>query len=196
MKFRSVIRLNAINPYVLVAASRAKRLKPGWKRPMPVLAQVNGEPNPPWRINMMPVGDGRFYLYLHGAVRKASGTQVGDRVEISLFFDEDYRGGPMHEAPPEFADGLDREPKAQAAWSALPPSRQKEMLRYFAALKSDHAKRSNIEKAIRVLSGARERFLGRGWNEASRLRRPFAASVPAEDDSLMRPPDIERGERR
>ena len=100
MKFRSVIQLNKINPYVLVTAGRARRLKPGWRKPMPVLVQVNGEPNPPWRVNMMPVGGGGFYLYLNGVVRKASGTGVGDRVEVTVTFDEGYRGGPMHEAPP------------------------------------------------------------------------------------------------
>lgn len=167
MKFRSVIRLNAINPYVLVTAGRARRLRPGWKKPMPVLVQVNGEPNPPWRVNMMPVGEGGFYLYLNGVVRKASATAVGDRVEISLSFDEGYRGGPMHETPPEFAHGLAREPRARAAWGDLPPSRKKEILRYFAMLRSDEAKRRNIEKAIRVLSGAEERFLGRDWNGRS-----------------------------
>jgi len=34
-------------------------------------------------------------------------------------------------------------------------------------LRSDEAKRRNIEKAIRVLSGATERFLGRDWNGRS-----------------------------
>ncbi|HLJ70582.1 MAG TPA: YdeI/OmpD-associated family protein [Roseiarcus sp.] len=167
MKFRSIIQLNKINPYVLVSADRATRLKQGWRKPMPVLVQVNGEPNPPWRVNMMPVGDGSFYLYLHGAVRKASTTAVGDEVEISLSFDKSYRGGPIHEAPAEFAARLSAEPKAQAAWRKLPPSRQKEILRYLATLKSDAAKTRNVERAIRVLSGSKERFLARDWNAAS-----------------------------
>lgn len=164
MKFRSIVQLNKINPYVLVSAGRAKRLKEGWRKPMPVLVQVNGEPNPPWRVNMMPVGDGSFYLYLHGAVRKASASAVGDEVEVSVSFDETYRGGPLHDAPPEFAARLIAKPKAQAAWRKLPPSRQKEILRYLAMLKSDAAKVRNIERAIRVLSGSKERFLARDWN--------------------------------
>jgi hypothetical protein len=36
------------------------------------------EPDTPWRTNLMPVGDGHFFLYLHGQVRKASDTSVGD----------------------------------------------------------------------------------------------------------------------
>jgi bacteriocin resistance YdeI/OmpD-like protein/uncharacterized protein DUF1905 len=186
MKFRSVIQLNKINPYVLVEAGRARRLKPRWRKPMPVLLQVNGEPDPPWRVNMMPVGDGGFYLYLNGVVRKASGTGVGDRVEVTVTFDEGYRGGPMHEAPPEFADALRSDPGAQAAWGKLPPSRRKEMLRYFAALKSDEARTSNVERAIRVLSGSKERFLGRDWNEARPSDGAREAPVPAAGDPSKR----------
>ena len=39
----------------------------------------------------MPAGDGTFYLYLHEQVRTASGTGVGDRVEVELRFDDAYR---------------------------------------------------------------------------------------------------------
>jgi Domain of unknown function (DUF1905)/Bacteriocin-protection, YdeI or OmpD-Associated len=196
MKFRSIVRLNKINPYVLVDAGRAKRLKPGWKKPMPVLAQVNGEPNPPWRINMMPVGDGGFYLYLHGAVRRASETKVGDRVEVSVTFDKAYRGGPMHETPPEFAEGLGLASRAQAAWSRLSPSRRKEILRYFAALKSEEAKRRNVEKALRVLAGSRERFLARDWNSESLPNSSSAASALAEDGPSACSQDVKRGKNR
>ena len=76
------------NPYVYVSAARAKAIKPGWRKPLPVLVRINGKPAEAWRINMMPVGDGGFYLYLHGDVRKASGTAVGDRVRVEIEFDE------------------------------------------------------------------------------------------------------------
>jgi len=43
------------------------RLKSDWHRPMPVRVQVNGKARyPRWRINLMPVGDGDFFLYLLG----------------------------------------------------------------------------------------------------------------------------------
>jgi len=174
MKFRAAILLNNINPYVIVTARRAARLKPGWKRPLPVLVQVNGQPNPPWPINMMPAGDGSFLLFLHGFVRKASKTQAGDRVEISVVFDADYRPGPAHEIPPAFKRKLAATPKARAAWDRLSPSRKKEVLRYLATLKSDDARTRNIEKAIRVLSGSAERFLARDWNATSPQSRKRA----------------------
>src|SRR5436853_5166 len=55
---------------------------------------------------MMPVGDGSFYLYLHGDVRKASGTKVGDRVRVEAGFDSKYRNGPQHPVPSWFRSAL------------------------------------------------------------------------------------------
>jgi len=107
LRFRSRIEINGINPYVLVRADQAGRLKSNWRRPMPVRVQVNGKPRTPWRINLMPVGDGDFFLYLHGDIRKASGTTVGDVASIILAFDDDYKGGPAHPMPPWFGDELD-----------------------------------------------------------------------------------------
>ena len=104
-------------------------------------------------------------------MRKASGTQVGDRVEISLSFDADYRSGPAHPMPAELTRRLGRLPTARKAWDALAPSEKKEVLRYLARLKSAEAQTRNIERATRVLSGARERFLGRTWNAAPPRRR-------------------------
>jgi hypothetical protein len=54
VNFTAVIKLRVVNPYILVSKTRAEALKKGWKRPMPVLVQLNGKPTPPWKINMMP----------------------------------------------------------------------------------------------------------------------------------------------
>lgn len=164
MNFTAEIQLQGINPYVWVSAARAQRIQPDWKKPMPVLLQVNGQPNPPWRINMMPAGDGGFFLYLAGEVRKASGTRVGDRVRVSVAFDEAYRSGPQHEMPTELSSRLASEESARMQWEALPPSRRKEVLRYLAGLKSEAARQRNLEQLMRVLGGAQERFMARDWN--------------------------------
>jgi hypothetical protein len=164
LRFRSRVAINGINPYVLVRASQAARLKSNWRRPMPVRVQVNGKPDPPWRINLMPVGDGDFFLYLHGHVRKASDTGVDDVVSIALAFDDDYKGGPAHPMPPWFGRALDRNPKARKGWAHLAPSRQKEILRYFAGLKSPAARERNLRRALHVLAGGKARFMARDWN--------------------------------
>jgi hypothetical protein len=165
IKFRAVIKILGVNPYVLVSAARAAALRPRWRRPMPVLARINGLPQNPWRINMMPTGKGSFYLYLHGSVRKESDTKVGDKVEVEVQFDSEYRNGPMHPMPASFQSALAKNTKAKKAWGALIPSRKKEILRYITGLKSDEARERNIAKTMLVLSGNTGRFMGRTWND-------------------------------
>lgn len=165
LRFRSVIEINNINPFVLVSARRAARIRKGWRKPLPVRVRVNGKPENWWRINMMPVGDGSFYLYLHGHVRKASGTKVGEAVTVELEFDDEYRSGPAHPMPSWFSGALNRNRRARQNWSRLIPSRQKEILRYFSWLKTPEAQARNLRRAIRALSGGEGRFMGRNWND-------------------------------
>jgi hypothetical protein len=165
LRFRAAIEMNGINPFVPVSAERAGRIRKGWRKPLPVLVRVNGKPEKPWRINMMPAGDGSFFLYLHGDVRKASCTKAGDSVTVELEFDEQYENGPMHPMPAWFRAALANNLRAEKTWMALPPSRKKELLRYFSRLKSTEAQARNLQRAIHVLAGGKARFMGRAWNE-------------------------------
>jgi len=165
LQFMATMKIRDGNPYVQVSAARARALKPGWRKPLPVLVRIDGQPRRAWRINMMPAGDGSFYLYLHGDVRKASSTKVGDRVEVEVSFDAAYRNGPMHPMPAWFRSALARHPKARKSWDALVPSRQKEILRYFSWLKSAEARARNVERALHVLSGKPGRFMARDWKD-------------------------------
>src|ERR1700676_1660055 len=72
--FTATIKIRNGNPYIPVDSSRAAAIKEGWRKPLPVRLRINGLPRKAWRVNMMPVGDGSFYLYLHGAMRATSGT--------------------------------------------------------------------------------------------------------------------------
>ena len=157
--------IRSANPYVHISRDRATALRAGWRKPMPVLVQINGQPQPPWRINLMPIGNGAFYLYLHGSVRKASASQVGDMVDVDVRFDPAYRNGPMHPMPAWFRMPLNADARAKRGWLALTPSRQKEILRYLSFLRSKDARERNVAKAIRVLSGAKERYMARSWGE-------------------------------
>ena len=164
VRFTGRIEIRGINPYVPVGSEIAARVMAGWRKPMPVKVRVNGQPNPPWRINMMPAGDGSFYLYLSGIVRDVSGTGVGDEVEVELAFDGEYRSGPAHPMPSLLAKALERNALARRGWAELPPSRQKEILRYLTGLKSEEALERNIERALHVLAGGQARFMARSWN--------------------------------
>ena len=163
--FSQVMKIRGVNPYLAVSAARARALKPGWRKPLPVLVRINGKPDAPWHINLMPAGDGSFFLYLHGEVRKVSGRRVGDRVHAEIQFDDEYKNGPRHPMPVWFRNALRGQSSASASWRALIPSTKKEVLRYFAGLKSSEAKQRNLERAMKVLSGQPGRFMGRIWKD-------------------------------
>lgn len=163
--FEAVIGIRGINPFIHVDAQTARRIRANWRRPLPVLVRINRRPRQPWRINLMPVGDGSFYLYLHESVRKASNTGVGDRVLIEVRFDDAYRGGPMHPMPEYLRAALGENERAGGAWLALAPSRRKEVLRYLANLKTEETRSRNLRRLLDVLSGIEGRFMGRTWTD-------------------------------
>jgi len=165
--FSAAIKIRGVNPFILVSASRANAIKPGWRKPLPVLVRINGKPTKAWRINMMPVGNGSFYLYLHGGIRKVSGTGVGDRVRVEIEFDASYKNGPQHPMPRWFKQALAENPQAMKNWIALIPSRKKEILRYFSFLNSPDARARNLAKVLHVLSGEAGRFMARAWKNGS-----------------------------
>lgn len=160
VRFDATMKITGVNPYVLVSAARARAIKPAWRKPMPVLVRVNGHPKKaPWRINMMPRGDGSFYLYLAGVVREASKTGVGDRVSVEVEFDQKYRGGPAP-MPTWFRSALAKNAAARTGWNARTPSRQKEILRYLMNIKSPDVRSRNVEKAMRLLAGKQVKLAG------------------------------------
>lgn len=165
LKFSAIIKIRGVNPYVVVNAAEAAVLKPNWRKPMPVLVRLNGKPKKAWPINMMPDGEGGFYLYLAGVVRKATNTGVGDKVDVEVRFNGAYKNGPMHAMPAWFAAALEDNAVAKNNWDALIPSRKKEVLRYLDALKSDAARERNLVRVMEVLSGKRARFMARDWKD-------------------------------
>jgi len=80
---------------------------------------------------------------------------------MGVQFDDEYRGGPQHPMPSWFGDELVRNPAAKDGWDRLAPSRQKEILRYFARLKSSEAKWRNVQRALEVLARGKGRFMAR-----------------------------------
>jgi hypothetical protein len=86
--------------------------------------RVKGKLAEPWRINVMRVGDGSLYRYLHGDVRKALHAIIGDRVRIEVRFDAEYQNGPLHPMPAWFKEALDKNPQAMKNSNALIASRR------------------------------------------------------------------------
>jgi hypothetical protein len=166
-KFQAIVKIRGINPFIAITASRAGALKLRWRRPLPVLLRINDNPADACRTNMMPAGDGSFYLYLNGVMRAGAGVSVGDLVRVEIEFDASYRNGPQHSMPLWFTQALKNKPQAEENWAALIPSRKKEVLRYLAGLKSPEARDRNLAKALHVLSGMTGRFMARTWTNGS-----------------------------
>jgi hypothetical protein len=175
VRLRARIELLGVNPFVWVRSTVLSELGRTGRGPLPVVFWAPDAPETTWHTNLMPSGEGDFRLYLNGVVRAATRTVVGDHLELEIRWDRDYRGGPTHAPPPRFTEGLLRSTRARRAWEALPPSRRKEVLRYLANLKSAPARERNVDRALRALSGAPIRFLGRDWN-APAEREAGAAS--------------------
>jgi hypothetical protein len=165
LRIAARIAVRGVNPYVLIDALQAKRLKPNWHRPLPVVLRIAGLPQHRWLTNLMPAGNGDFYLYLHEHMRRVASAAVGDRIRVELQFNAAYRGGPAHSMPKWFRDALREAPAALQNWRRLIPSRKKEILRYFASLKSAAARARNLDRAMHVLGGQRDRFMARDWED-------------------------------
>ena len=106
-------------------------------------------------------------MYLKGLVREQAGVSVGDLVRVDIEYDASYRKGPQHPMPPWFRNALKKHPQAGKTWDTLIPSRKKEVLRYFARLKSPEARTRNLARALHVLSGQTARFMARTWTNGS-----------------------------
>jgi hypothetical protein len=167
IEFKARIELRGYNPYIAVSPEQATAIAPGWRRPIPVLVQLNGGPTPPWRINMMPVGDGSFYLYLDNRIRKPTQTAVGDEVTVTLGLDTEYKGGPADDMPDDLAAALVENTAAASNWERLSPSRKKEVLRYLGRLQSAQARQTNLARLLYVLEGHEGRYLARLWRDGA-----------------------------
>ncbi len=137
-----------INPCVDVPERivRALKTESGKNQSIPVQASLEGKP---FQVNLVKYR-GAWRLYLNGTIRKTAGVDVGDRVRVTLAFDPVPRKTPM---PPAFAKALAGDRQAKAAFAALAPSRQKELLRYLGFLKQKASLDRNIQRMLRYLKG-------------------------------------------
>lgn len=100
---------------------------------------------------------GKWRLYLNTPMRKAAGKDVGDIISIKIDFDTEERIITMR---PQLESAFRKNKEAKKNFDMLPPSRQKEILRYINNLKTEESVTRNVGKAINFLLG-KERFIGR-----------------------------------
>ncbi len=154
--FSAKIQIIGVNPYVLLPVQVLQYLfkKAGKdKGHIPVYLIINKQKF----IQHLVKYSGDWRLYLNTPMRKTAGKDVGDIIHIKIDFDEEQRITPMHE---KFEAALNKSKTAKDCFINLPPSRQKEILRYINNLKTEESVKRNIDRAINFLLD-KERFIGR-----------------------------------
>lgn len=147
--FRATIALLGINPYVAVPASHLKALLSAAGRsagPIPVRVELGGATFQQHLVKYQ----GAWRLYLNAPMREAAGKEVGQRVSVQVEVDPSPRVEPM---PGALGRALAENVTAAAAFTALPPSRRKEIQRYLNGAKTDATRERNVAKVIAHLAG-------------------------------------------
>ncbi|WP_426514766.1 YdeI/OmpD-associated family protein [Dactylosporangium sp. McL0621] len=117
----------------------------GGARPY-VRIKVNGHS---WK-SRVAVMRGRHLVGLSNANRQASGVAIGEEVEVELELDSEPR---VVVEPADFAQALDDDPVARAAYDNLAYGHKREHVHAIETAKKPETRRRRIEKALAILRG-------------------------------------------
>lgn len=159
LSFKAKIDIIGINPFVLIpdqVLAGVFEQAGKSKGAIPVIMTIDGHAFPQ---NLVKYA-GEWRLYLNQPMRTAAGKEVGATAAFTLQYDPSDRSIPMH---PLLAKALESNPVAKEKFETLAPSRQKEIVRYIASLKTEESVVRNIERTVGFLTG-KERFVGRDPN--------------------------------
>jgi hypothetical protein len=154
--FKAKLEIIGINPFVFVPDEILKAIfKQAGKDKghIPIYGKVNGKEYTQTLVKY----SGNWRLYINTVMLKDSPKRIGESIEVSVAFDPRDRTIQPH---PELVKALKENKEAQIAFGQLPPSRQKEIIRYIATLKTEESIAKNIKKAIGFLCGE-NKFVGR-----------------------------------
>ena len=156
MLFNAKIDIIGINPFVFVPEKILEKIfqQAGTnKGAIPVFGTINGAAYKHTLIKY----SGHWRLYINTKMLKDSPKRIGETITITIEFDAADRSIKPH---PKLLKALKKEPRAKKVFDTLPPSRQKEIVRYISFLKTEESIDKNIQKAIDFLLG-KGRFVGR-----------------------------------
>ncbi|MFI5541903.1 YdeI/OmpD-associated family protein [Nocardia sp. NPDC051900] len=130
----------------------------GLEVPPEVVAALGEGARPPVRITInghswksrVALMRGRYLLGLSNANRQAAGVEIGEEIEVEVELDTQPR---VVVEPPDFAEALDADPVARAAYDDLAYSRKREHVHAIESAKKPETRQRRIEKAIATLQG-------------------------------------------
>nr|WP_121273386.1 YdeI/OmpD-associated family protein [Pedobacter schmidteae] len=154
--FHATIEIIGINPYVQVPENILTEIftQAGKnKGHIPVAGTVN---KLPYQQTLLRYS-GLWRLYINTEMLKNSPKRVGETIEVTIVFDPSDRTIKPH---PQLIEALNNNLQAKSRFDSLPPSSQKEMVRYISSLKTEESRNRNIERAINFLLG-KSPFIGK-----------------------------------
>lgn len=155
-KFRAELKIIGINPYVSIPEEILEQIFQAFgkdKGTIPICGKVN---KVDYRQTLVKF-KGEWRLYINTTILKNSPKRIGEILDVTIDFDHKDRSISMH---PKLKAALKKSGTAQKVFEQLPPSRQKEIIRYISFLKTETSVDKNVQRAINFLL-ANERFIGR-----------------------------------
>jgi hypothetical protein len=146
--FATTVTATGNNTGIVVPDEVIEQLAAG-RRP-PVLVSVNGYE---YRTTV-GVMNGRAMISVSAAVRKATGLQGGDAVEVSVTVADTPREATV---PPDFAEALAADEQAGTFFGGLSNSLQRYHIDNVNAAKSADTRQRRIEKAIALFRAGKQR---------------------------------------
>lgn len=155
-QFTASLAIIVGNPHVLLPTPILERIFQQAnkdKGAIPVRGTINGRPYQQTLVKY----SGEWRLYVNLKMLKDSPRRIGEEVDVKVEFDPSDRTIVPH---PKFLKGLAGNAEANRVFEALSPSKQKEIIRYIANLKTEASVDRNVTRAINFLLG-KGRFVGR-----------------------------------
>jgi hypothetical protein len=147
--FAAALEIVGINPFVRVPTrvlAALLRVAGRDRGPIPIAGTLNGQP---YRQTLVRFR-GMWRLYVNMQMLPDSPRRVGERLSVTIRVDRAPR---TIAAPAAFIRALAADAVARATFERLSPSRQGEIVRSLARLKSTDALARNVERAVRFLRG-------------------------------------------
>lgn len=156
LSFSAKLEIIVGNPFVYVPPlilDEIFRMAKVNKGPIPVRGTVNDKPYQQTLVRY----SGHWRLYINMVMLKDSPRRIGETIAVTIEFDPSDRTIEPHS---KLIRALEGNETAKAVFENLSPSKQKEIVRYIANLKSEVSVDRNVAKAIDFLLG-NGRFVGR-----------------------------------
>ncbi len=100
------------------------------------------------RTNLIPSGSGQFRLFIDSEIRKVSGKDIGEFIEIEIERDNEPRDT---NPPADLREALDANKAAYLVFINSTENKQLEILRYIKSAKSLSTRMKRIDYVVSVL---------------------------------------------